>query len=69
MVGLVTCDQDPHAFLKKEFDPVALSAPRANAWQRSRQLYKQIDGLLIPCADYNAPDVIVKRGMAVTACR
>ena len=48
---------------------VALSAPRANAWQRSRQLYKQIEGLLFPCADYNAPGMIVKRAMAVTAFR
>lgn len=31
VVGRVTCDLDPHAFWKKEYDPDALSALQANA--------------------------------------
>ena len=53
VVGPVTGNLDPHAFWKKECDPVALTALSANAWSRSRQMIAWIEGSFVPFGDSN----------------
>lgn len=48
VVGRVTCDLDPHAFWKKEYDPDALNALQPNAGLRFWQMIAQKEGSLVP---------------------
>ena len=60
VVGRVTCDLDPHAFWKKEYDPDALNALQPNAGLRFWQMIAQKEGSLVPWRDGNAFDVVSK---------
>ena len=64
VVGPVIWDPDPHAFWKREFDPVALTAPPANAWLRFWQMIAWIEGSLVSCGNSIAFDAKGKRRLA-----